>query len=193
VNRDTWLRQLREHPDRPQARRQFAVLIALADQMNARTGQGTASVLDLAKAAGVSERTAKRAIGWARTAGLIEQTKRGHHLWDGTGAPSGWRLLRATPTQSASQRAAQGAKRLATPRGRGQASQPPKCRVCHRPLDTDPAVAASGVHPCCEPDDAPDLFAPRRVIPPEDNRRNAAATRAVLEAAVSKSTTRRTP
>lgn len=79
----------------------------------------------------------------------------------------------------------------ASRRGKGPVTR--KCHVCHKPLDPDPAVAASGVHPCCEPDDAPDLFAPRRVIPPEDNRRNAAATRTVLEAAVSKSTTRRTP
>ncbi len=189
MNRDTWLRQLQERPDRPQARRQFAVLTALADQMNARTGQGTASVLDVAKAAGVSERTAKRAIAWAKTAGLIEQTKRGHHLWDGTGAPSGWRLLRATATQGASERVAQSAKRAPAPRRRGQASQPARCRVCRQPLDA--AVAAAGIHPTCEPDDAPDPFAPPRVIPPEENKRNAAAARAVVEAAVAKSPTNR--
>jgi hypothetical protein len=179
VTRDTWKCQLQDHPDCPQGRGQLAVLTALADQLNARTGQGAGSVHELAKAAGVSDRTAKRALVWAKTAGLLEQTKRGHHLWDGTGAPSRWRLLAARTTQGDSQSDRQGAKAAAAPRRRSRASQPPKCRVCHQPLD--PAVAASGVHPCCEPDDAPDPFAPRLVQPPEVAHRNAAAARAVLQ------------
>ena len=95
MTRDTWKRQLQEHPDRPQGRqrRQLDVLFALADQLDAKTGEGNASVLDLAKAAGVSERTARRAIGWATTSGLLRRTDRGHHRWDGTTAPSGWQLL----------------------------------------------------------------------------------------------------
>lgn len=195
VTRDTWKCQLQDHPDCPQGRGQLAVLTALADQMDARTGQGAASVVDVAKAAGVSERTAKRALVWAKTAGLLEQTKRGHHLWDGTGAPSRWRLLRASTTQGDSQSDRQGANAPVAPRRRGQATQPPKCRVCHQPLDTDPAVAASGIHPTCEPDDAPDPLAPIVVQPPEVRQRGLAAARAALEAAVAKSgtTVRRTP
>ena len=194
VTRGAWLHRLEQHPDCPQGRGQLAVLTALADQLDARTGQGTASVLDVAKAAGVSDRTAKRALVWAKTADLLEQTRRGHHLWDGTGAPSRWRLLAPRTTQGDSQRDRHGAKTATAPRGRGRASQLARCRVCHQPLDPDPA-AASAIHPNCAPDDAPDPFAPRRVIPPEDSRRNAAAARAALEAAISKSgtTTRRTP
>jgi hypothetical protein len=78
-----------------------------------------------------------------------------------------------------------------TRRRRSGATQPPRCRVCHQPLDTDPVVAASGVHPCCAPDDAADPRGPRRVIPPEEHKRNAAAARAVVEAAVAKSPTNR--
>jgi len=195
VTRTAWLRCLEQHPDCPQGRGQLAVLTALADQLDSRTGQGAASVHDVAKAAGVSERTAKRALVLAKTAGLLEQTKRGHHLWDGTGAPSRWRLLAARTTQGDSQSDRQGAKAAAAPRRRGQATQPPKCRVCHQPLDTDPAVAASGIHPCCEPDDAPDPFAPRRAQPPEVAQRYAAEIRASLKAAEGKpaTTTRRTP
>lgn len=103
MNRATWLRQLQQHPDCPQSRGQLAVLTALADELDARTGQGTASVGHLAEAAAVSERTAKRAIAWARGAGLIGQDRRGHHLWDGTGAPSRWRLLAASTTQGDAQ------------------------------------------------------------------------------------------
>lgn len=45
VSRDAWLRQLAEHPDRPQGRqhRQLDALLALADQLDQNTGEGTAS------------------------------------------------------------------------------------------------------------------------------------------------------
>ena len=95
VTRAAWLRQLEERPDRPQGRqrRQLDVLLALADQLNATTGEGHVSQLELAKAAGVSERTTRRAIGWATTSGLLRRTARGHRLGDGTTAQSGWLLL----------------------------------------------------------------------------------------------------
>lgn len=64
------------------------------------SGEGTASILDVAKAAGVSERTTRRAIGWATTSGLLRRTARGHRLGDGTTASSGWLLL-GEPAQPA--------------------------------------------------------------------------------------------
>ena len=102
VTRAAWLRQLQEHADRPRGRqrRQLDALLALADQLDAETGEGTASILDVAKAAGTSERTIRRAIGWAATSGLLRRTARGHRLGDGTTASSGWLLL-GEPAQPA--------------------------------------------------------------------------------------------
>jgi hypothetical protein len=95
VTRDAWLRQLDERPDRPQGRqrRQFDVLVALAGQLDAETGEGSVSMAELVKVSDVSERTARRAIGWAVTAGLLRRTARGHRLGDGTAAWSCWTLL----------------------------------------------------------------------------------------------------
>jgi hypothetical protein len=108
VTRAAWLRQLQEHPDRPHGRqrRQLDALLALADQLDAETGEGAASILDVAKAAGTtSERTTRRAIGWATASGLLRRTARGHRLGDGTTAPSGWLLLGkpAQPVNSATE------------------------------------------------------------------------------------------
>jgi hypothetical protein len=102
VTRAAWLRQLQEHPDRPSGRqhRQLDALLALADQLDAKTGEGTASMLDVAKSAGTSERTTRRAIGWATTSGLLRRTARGHRLGDGTTASSDWLLL-GEPVQPA--------------------------------------------------------------------------------------------
>ncbi len=103
MTRDAWLRQLHERPDRPQGRqrRQLDVLVALADQLDSETGKGSVSLLELASAAGVSERTVRRAIGWATTSGLLERTSRGHRLGDDTTAPSGWQLLGQSEPQPA--------------------------------------------------------------------------------------------
>lgn len=99
--RDTWKQRIQERPDRPQGRqhRQLAALLALADLLDAKTGEGRVSLLDLAKASGASERTVKRAIVWARTVGVLEQTSRGHRLGDGTAAASAWQLLVASEPQ----------------------------------------------------------------------------------------------
>jgi hypothetical protein len=102
VTRAAWLRQLEERPDRPQGRqrRQLDALLALAGQLDAETGEGAASMLEVAKAAGTSERTIRRAIDWATTSGLLRRTARGHRLGDGTTASSGWLLL-GKPSQPA--------------------------------------------------------------------------------------------
>ena len=179
MNRDTWKRQLQERPDRPCGRqhRQLDALLALADQLDATTGKGNVSVLELAKAAGVSERTAKRAITWARTAGLLKQTSRGHRLGDGTAAASGWLLLgesepqRANPSPQSASPASQSANsrpqransaKVAKPGRRTKAGgtyMPPPasevlahrehCRDCG--FELDPVLTAMGaqVHPGC--------------------------------------------
>lgn len=177
-----WKRQLQERPDRPQGRqrRQLDVLLALADQLDAETGEGHVAVLELAKAAGVGERTVRRAISWASTSGLLEQTSRGHRLGDGSTAASGWLLLgeaQRQPANSPPQPAnpsgqpvssqAQPANSANAPKSRppskrtgkrGTATPPPVrevlgrtwCTECGFPLD--PAVAADGIHPTCATD-----------------------------------------
>ena len=174
MTRAAWLRQLQEHPDRPQdrQRRQLDVLAALADQLDADTGEGTVALLELVKAAGVSERTVRRAIGWAMASGLLRRTARGHRLGDGTTAASGWLLLGeaepqpANPTPQPVSSRSQPAnsvkepnRRPKRPRGkRGTHTPPPVrevlgrtwCTECGFPLD--PAVAVDGVHPTCATD-----------------------------------------
>ena len=106
MKRATWKRQLQERPDRPQGRqrRQLDALLALADQLDAETGEGAVPLLEVVKAAGVSERTARRAIGWATTSGLLQRTRRGHRLGDGMTTSSGWRLLGKPESQPANSR-----------------------------------------------------------------------------------------
>jgi hypothetical protein len=157
------------------------VLIALADQLDAETGEGLVSVLELAKAASVSARTVKRAIGWAKTADLLERTSRGHHLGDGTVSASGWRLLGESAPQSVSSPASQSASspqsvrtaktqerqsRNRTARKGGTPTPPSAsevlahrdyCRDCGFELNPVLAEAGKKVHAgCTDPlDDAP--------------------------------------
>jgi DNA-binding transcriptional ArsR family regulator len=175
VTRAAWLRQLQEHPDRPQGRqhRQLDVLVALADQLDAKTGKGNVSVLELAKITGVSERTVKRSLGWARGAGLLERTSRGHRLGDGKTSASEWQMVgRSEPQrvtaapqgassrpQSANPGKAAGKRRSAKRPGTGGTYTPPDaqevlahkswCRDCG--FELDPRLAAEGmiVHPGC--------------------------------------------
>ena len=81
MTRDTWKRHLQERPDRPQGRqhRQLDVLLALADQLDAKTGDGARA------GAGAGEgRGRERAHGQARDQlgddiRLLRRTDRGHH------------------------------------------------------------------------------------------------------------------
>jgi hypothetical protein len=105
MNRDTWKRRLQERPDRPQGRqhRQLDVLLALADLLDARTGTGNVSVLEAAKAAGVGERTARRALAWAVQAGALERSSRGRGRGLADSVASAWRLAASeTPCLAAS-------------------------------------------------------------------------------------------
>jgi hypothetical protein len=175
VTRAAWLRQLQEHPDRPRGRqrRQLDALLALADQLDAKTGKGNVSVLELAKIAGVSERTVKRSLGWARGAGLLERTSRGHRLGDGQTSASEWRLAGKTEPQgvtAASQSAnprpqsanpgkAPGKRRSAKRPDAHGTYMPPDARevLAHKVwckdcgFELDPGLAAEGmtVHPGC--------------------------------------------
>jgi biotin operon repressor len=72
------------------------VLLMLALRMR-KDGAGFASQRQLAKDAGVSESTVKRAIKLARSGGYVQQTRRGHRVTDGTSVASEYRLV--VPTQ----------------------------------------------------------------------------------------------
>lgn len=98
VTRAAWLRQLQEHPDRPQGRqhRQLDALLALADLLDAKTGTGQVSVLEVAKAAGVGERTARRVLAWAVETGVLQRSCRGRGRGSAKAAVSGWQLAVST-------------------------------------------------------------------------------------------------
>ena len=157
VTRAVWLQQLQKRPDRPQGRqrRQLDVLTALADQLDADTGEGQASVLDVAKAAGVSERTAKRALGWAKAAGVLQQTTRGHRLGDGTAVPSGWWLIGESPSQGASPAAQRANSR---PQG---ASSPPQRANSANAANARPKARRTGKRSTSGPAPAREVLAHR--------------------------------
>jgi hypothetical protein len=146
----------------------------------------------LMEAANISYPTFKTARQEVRAAGWADYEP-GHGAGYGTGTPSRWRLLVDLQTWEGRVTTSSDSKggnpppgpartgRRDKPASRGKEPVTPKCRVCHRPLDPDPAVAASGIHPCCEPDDAPNPFAPRRVIAPEVAKRGLALARAAIE------------
>jgi len=92
---------IRDHPNKPAAA-QCHVLTVLALRLDWASGTGHASLEVLTKDAGVEERTARRAIDWARGMPrderfFLARTRRGHRLGDGTRLASEW-LLRL-PTQ----------------------------------------------------------------------------------------------
>ena len=168
LTRDTWKRQLQEHADRPTGRqhRQLDALLALADLVDATTGKGNVSVLELAKAAGLSERTARRALAWAIQAGMIQRSCRGRGRGTATSAVSAWQLAAPrTPRLAASpERLAANSTKVAKPgrrtkaRSGGTPIPPPAsevlahrehCRDCGFELDPVLVEAGMRVHPTC--------------------------------------------
>jgi hypothetical protein len=175
VTRAQWVRQLAEHPDRPQGRqhRQLDALIVLAGLLDAKTGQGDVPVLELAKATGVSERTARRALAWAVQAGVIQRSRRGRGAGTATATASAWQLavprtprLAASPERLAanSRGLAANSTKVAKPgrrtkaRGTGTPIPPPAsevlahrehCRDCGFELDPVLVEAGMRVHPTC--------------------------------------------
>jgi hypothetical protein len=87
-----WMTAIREHSSCPPSA-QCAVLLSLALRMDQETGAGLASAGQLADDAQCDERTVRRATGWARKAGMLEQSTRGHRLGDGRAVASEWRLV----------------------------------------------------------------------------------------------------
>jgi hypothetical protein len=88
-------------------------------------------VLELAKAAGVGERTARRALAWAIRTGMIQRSRRGRGAGTATATASAWQLavpeapsLAANPGESGGQFEDQAANSTKAARHRGRAGQP---------------------------------------------------------------------
>jgi hypothetical protein len=183
VTRAGWLQRLQEHPDRPQGRqrRQLDVLIALADLLDAETGSGQVSVLEVAKAAGVGERTARRALAWAVRAGVLQRSLRGRGRGAAEAAVSAWQLavsekprLAANSENLAANSRGLAANPASKRTGKRGTPTPPSvsevlahrdyCRGCG--FDLDPVLAKAGIQVhagCIDPlDDAPATTARRR-------------------------------
>jgi hypothetical protein len=112
---ERWLMEVRDHPKRPPALQRH-VLTMLALRMDWYTGRGSATVKTLMADADASKNTVKRATKWARDAGLVVQTRRGHRISAEVTVPSEWQLTQGlTPGTLAS---TQG------PNGRDPRSQP---------------------------------------------------------------------
>jgi hypothetical protein len=84
-----WMRAIREVAPSRSAEH---VLWALALRLDA-DGTGFASIRQLADDTRMSQETVLRATRWARSAGYLEQTKRGHRKGDGRTVASEWLLL----------------------------------------------------------------------------------------------------
>jgi hypothetical protein len=82
---------VRDHPDRPPTAQRHA-LTMLALRLNWKTGSGYVSTGQLAQDSDAEERTIRRATKWARDAGLLTMTRRGHRLGNGQIAASEWQL-----------------------------------------------------------------------------------------------------
>jgi hypothetical protein len=88
-----WLVALREYSaglDHAQHR----ALVSLALRLDWKTGEGYASIADLAADADCGPATVKRAITWARDRGLLERTARGHSIGRGSSAKASEYLTR---------------------------------------------------------------------------------------------------
>jgi hypothetical protein len=92
-----WMRAVRDHEPKPgpQSMR-YAVLWGLALRLGG-DGTGFCSVRQLCEDVEVSERTARGHLAWARKSELLEQTRRGHRLGNGSVVASEWKLTRAQP------------------------------------------------------------------------------------------------
>jgi hypothetical protein len=89
---EAWLAAIRDDPRRPPPH-QVHALTMLALRVDWTTGTGFASGQQLAADAEATERTVKRATRWAREAGYVVQTRRGHRISEGVAAASEWQLI----------------------------------------------------------------------------------------------------
>lgn len=86
-----WMAAIRDHPARlPSGQRHALNMLAL--RMDWATGAGFASTGQIVADADMSERTVRRATKWARDAGLLLCTRRGHRTAPGVVVASEWRL-----------------------------------------------------------------------------------------------------
>jgi len=88
----TWLRLLRDDPRF--GHRQLGILAALAATVSGKTGQGFASLAQLAAYTNSSVSTTQRALGVAEGNGYLFEVERGHRRGDGTGVASTYQLQR---------------------------------------------------------------------------------------------------
>jgi hypothetical protein len=86
------MRAVRDHPGRP-GPVLCRVLDCLALRLDWQTGYGFASIDTLIADTGTSEATVRRALRWARSAGLVDQYRRGHRIAADRVIASEWRLL----------------------------------------------------------------------------------------------------
>jgi hypothetical protein len=159
------------------------LLLALETFPPGPDGLRSVGMEELARAAGVPYATARRSRDRLVADGLVE-----YQSGSGRGVCTRWLFTSALKVLSQGEQISEPERCSPKPRGtkapkapRRRQAEPPNCRVCHKPLDPDPVMAAYGIHPNCVPDDAPDPFAPRRVVPAEVTKRGAAAARAALE------------
>jgi hypothetical protein len=78
-----WLVALREHPDRLD-HAQHRALVSLAVRLDWKSGDGFASIAEVAVDADCGMATVKRAITWARERGLLVRTAQGRHVGRGS-------------------------------------------------------------------------------------------------------------
>jgi len=87
-----WLAALYDVPGLTADRRDILVCLATR-HLDFGTGAGYCSVATLSTVLGCHEQTVRRALETARTAGLIERTKRGHRLGNGKPIASEWQII----------------------------------------------------------------------------------------------------
>lgn len=78
-----WLKAVRDHPDRLD-HAQYRALACLALRLDWVTGEGFASIAEVAADADCGERTARRAITWACEHELLVRTAQGRHVGRGS-------------------------------------------------------------------------------------------------------------
>lgn len=95
-----WLALVYNHADRPPtAQRDVLTALAVA-YMDWGTGTGFASIPMLAEYTLHTEGTVKSALRWARGAGLLVQTRRGHNIDGKRSVASEWLLRIIHPSEA---------------------------------------------------------------------------------------------
>lgn len=136
-----WQKAVRDCPDRPPPEQRL-VLDCLALRLDWKTGCGSASSAQLAADAGCAVRTVWRATGWAREAGLLIQSRRGHHTGNGQRVASEWRLAIPPPQPATADRLA-----ASQPATADRLAGVSTCQPGGPNLPAEPSQPASGAPP----------------------------------------------